>query len=359
MRHTLRTLAYSVMTLGVVSCASHDVYPPALPAARIAWDNAPLVAVTPPPPDLMPVVRPPPPEPPPGLRMAPLDWDLWRPAAVPCKGRKCPKASGLSPVEQATVGALVKPTRGNTAGGTSAIVTYPVRPGSANIYQVETAVASPTYLLLPAGERLAAPPAVNPDAWAVGLVQMGKDTTRQETVVIRPLLAPQEATTALLFQSGLILFCKLIATEKTGMLSVTWDVSPAVASLPIPELPVIQRPPKMNLERLFTGYTTTVQGKYPPPWLPSSVFDDGTRTFLRIPAENLQGTRAPAVFGITQAGTTALVQSHLYVSPDQKDAAVLVQGLWPALLMKDSAGLAVKIVRQTPPGPVQEVRHGH
>jgi hypothetical protein len=61
----------------------------------------------------------------------------------------------------------------------------------------------------------------------------------------------------------------------------------------------------------------------------------------------------PAVFGVTPQGQPALVQSHLYIVPGRPEqgAWLIVQGLWPALELKDSTSLAVRLVRQAPPRP--------
>ena len=157
--------------------------------------------------------------------------------------------------------------------------------------------------------------------------------------------------------TGLIIFCKLLAFEKGAMLSVTWDL-PQMAPASLSETPIAQRPPKIDVGRLHTGYAIKPQGKLTPPWVPVSVFDDGTRTYVKF-REALTYTRAPGVFGLTPQGTTTLVQSHMYVIPEQPErgAWLLVQGLWPALELKDSAGMVVTVVRQAPqPAPYQAVR---
>jgi type IV secretion system protein VirB9 len=364
MGFTIRTLALSVSLFSATTaCTLHQEYLPALPAQRAFWDNSPLVAVTPPPPELRPLVQA---SIPPGFVPSQSEWDLWRPQAKTqraCAGkgkaRRCTQVAAGT-VEEANSQATVRPTRRTTEGGQSAQVRYSYREGK--IYEIQTAPHSPTYLLLPPGERLAAPPAVNPDAWATGLVQMGRDQARQEAVVLRPVQAPQESTTALLFQSGLMLFCRLIATEKIAMVSVAWDLpAPPASTMQAPEMPIAQRPPKIDLGRLFTAYRIEPPGKITPPWMPVSIFDDGTRTYIKF-AEALTYTRAPGVFGVTPQGGTALVQSHMYVLPNQPErgAWLLVQGLWPALDLKDNTGLAVRIVRQAPQAvPVQEVKYAH
>jgi len=240
------------------------------------------------------------------------------------------------------------------------MVHYPYIAGT--IYPIRLAPDSPTHLVLPPGERLAAAPAMNtddktPNAWVLGIAQQGKDGTRQEVIALRPLQAGYRTTTALLFQSGLTIFCHLLATEGPAMVSVSWEMPPAPARSP--ELPSAQRPPQIDVGRLHTDYRLEPQGKLTPPWMPVAVFDDGTRTYVKF-REALTYTRAPGVFGLTPQGTTALVQSHMYVIPNhpEQGAWLLVQGLWPALTLKDSAGLVVKVVRQAPqPPPYQEVSH--
>jgi type IV secretion system protein VirB9 len=224
---------------------------------------------------------------------------------------------------------------------------YAYTPGT--VYTVPTSPSAPTYLVLPPGEQLAAPPTLDPDAWAVGVVQMGQEeATRQETVVLRPLQPGLRALTALLLQSGRIVFCKLVPSAKPGLMAVTWDVPQATPSQPF--TPVALRPPTIDMGRLHTQYRIEPQGKWTPPWTPVRVFDDGTRTYMHF-QEALTSTRAPGVFGLTPQRQRVLAQSHLYTVPEhpERGAWLIVHGLWPALELKDSAGLTVQIVRQAPP----------
>jgi type IV secretory pathway VirB9-like protein len=83
-----------------------------------------------------------------------------------------------------------------------------------------------------------------------------------------------------------------------------------------------------------------------PPWLPRTVFDDGRHTFVQLPP--LQGQRLPAVFAKAQTGATVLTQSRLYTQAAKPEAGawLIVQGLHPALELKDATGLRVTLVRQ-------------
>jgi hypothetical protein len=320
MPSTLRTLALSAWLVTLSSgCALHQSYDPALPAERTSWGSRPLASV--PPPDMSPV--------PSGA-----EWQAFQAAPLP----KLP--AGKRRNESGT--------HRETVTYTGAMRHYTYTPGT--VYAVPTSPSSPTYLVLPPGERLAAPPTLDPEAWTVGVVQMGQEATRQEAVVLRPLQPGPSAFTALFLQSGMMLFCKLVPIAKPGLMAVTWDLPQATPSLPV--TPVALRPPTIDVGRLHTQYRIEPQGKLTPPWVPVRVFDDGTRTYIHF-REALTYTRAPGVFGVTPQGQPALVQSHLYTVPGRPEqgAWLIVQGLWPALELKDSTSLAVRLVRQAPPRP--------
>ena len=134
------------------------------------------------------------------------------------------------------------------------------------------------------------------------------------------------------------------------MLSVVWEM-PEPLSAPVPELPLDQRPPKFNSDTQYSGYVVKLEGKggFLPPWMPKAVIDDGRNTLVQL-GSSLEGQRLPSVVGIQQNGKPAIVASRLYVHPERPQASawLYVAGLWPALRMKDSAGLTVNITRQVP-----------
>lgn len=347
MRYIVRsTLPICSLLLLLGGCASRTLYEPAMPAERVIWDNTPLVPITPPPPELV------------APQQAPVDtsvvpptkdWEslqeIQAPKHATRSGRKRIAAARPAP---STIDLQARPI------GT-AMLSYPWRMG--HIYTVMTAPQSPTYLLLPPGERLAASPAVNGDLWVIGMVQMGKGDLRQEAVIVRPVQAGQETTTALMLQSGVMIFIRLVSTEKTATVSVAWSL-PQPEAAPEPT-PVAHRAPKIDVGRLWTGYSIQPTGKLIPPWMPVAVFDDGTRTYVQF-REALTYTRAPGIVGLAPQGDTALVQSRMYTVPDQPErgAWLVIQGLWPALELKDSAQLMVRILRKAPQAqPLREIAH--
>lgn len=286
---------------------------PALPAPR-QMENSILVPITPPPE----VPRP-------------------RPAGVPADD----EWEGLEMIRSP----LPASTRPAAPGAKDVGVIKHFRFREGEVYTVPVSVQGPTYLLLPRGERLADKPVLNQELFEKVEVPMGEGVLRQEVVLIRALTPQSQGYTALMLQSGLMIFCRLVPAARPGVAAITWDL-PAEPP-PLPVLPIGSRPPRIDLSRVFTGYQVSVQGKHTPPWLPQQVFDDGSLTVLRF-AEPLTYTRAPAVFGLHPDGKPGLVQSHMYVTPGhpERGAWLLVQGLWPALDLDDGHGLKLRITRQ-------------
>ncbi len=345
-----RLLGLSLLTLLSLSgcLLDQDRYPPAVPVAR-PWDNStPFMLQPHTRADLFQSQTCPTPEPTvtrASVGPAPRDWDSWTTLKQVCTGkgkkRTCQYVSA-SAVETANAVALVKPSRQHalTQGG---LFRYKILPGVRQIFQVEVAMHSPSFLELPTGERLAIGMALDETAWAAAREYVGEGPNREEIIAIYAHSIPQEASTTLYFKSGLKIPLKLVATDTTNPMTVSWDIPRAPKGLP--EIPVAERPPKIDLARIHSGYTIASTGKYPPPWLPVEVFDDGARTFIRF-AEPLTHLRGPAVFGLNQKGKVELVQSHMFVRG--QDAMLVVQGIRPAYELQDSAAMKVTITRTAP-----------
>jgi hypothetical protein len=354
---TMTTVSLSLSLLA--GCTLHESYPPALPATTSArWENTPLVATTPPPPELAYVA--PAPRKPPGLVPTDSEWSLWEPApAVVCQGRgkarRC--APGTSPaVHQAQTQALIRPTRRSMGNGSSATITYDYQPGG--IYLVEVAPHTGTILMLPAGQRLRIPPVLSKELFVVGTDDSPEDETVNDLLALRARQAPQRAVNVpLVFRSGLILTVRLVTVEGDPMTLVQWNLPEA--PMQARELPIGDRPPKFDSGRIYAAYTMSVEGKdkLTPPWMPIAVADDGQNTVVKF-ARALDWTRSPVVVGMAQNGTPSITPSRYFTrqGAPEEGAVLFVYGLWPALVLKDSAGLTVKIVR-TPPAESHGGRH--
>jgi len=347
--HRLLTL---LATLVLVTACAGATQPPAIPEAPTVF--APPVE-TPPPPQVQPdplVAAPVTAEP--LLVPTSEEWQALRAAPKP-KG-KLERPEKL--IEEANTNSRLGPSRRGYWDATSSMQRYPYIPGK--VYEIYSAPSHPTTILLPPGERLAAPPIINGEEWEVGAAEMGTETTRQEAVVLRPLKAGLETTMPLLTQAGRAFFCRLRSFETTSMVAVTWEL-PTIRTL-TPETPLTGRPattrtaPAVDVSRLHTAYAIDkVSGN--PPWVPMAVYDDGSKTVIRF-KESLHYTNAPAVMVRHADGRPGVVDFTPYTVPDAPDkgAYYVVQGLWPQLELKGTDGQVVRITRKTgQPAPYQEV----
>ena len=353
MSNSLRMLTL-VASFSFTACATSSL-PPALPeeplvlgpgwttpAAQPVVEESPPVALT----TLVPVLSAPPPL-----------------QAVPPTPPPRSKPVRLEPpdriIRDANKDALVTPSRQGYFGA-RAEQRYIYQPGK--VYLVISSPNHPTTLILPPGERLAAPPVLNTctdqDAdtacWTVGTAEIGSETTRSEVVILRPGKAGLESTMPLLTQGGRAYYVRLRSQEGVGMVSVTWELStlqvlpPTQEAKPAASLqtegPRPLQAPQIALSRLHTTYTIAVVGKQRPPWVPTEAFDDGSKTYIRFGKGNLEYTAAPAVFGVHSDQTPAIVEFIPYTTPEG-GLTYIVPGLYPELRLKGTDGQEVKITR--------------
>jgi len=253
-------------------------------------------------------------------------------------------------IREANGEALVTPSRKGYFGA-SAVQRYLYQPGK--VYLIISSPSHPTTILLPLGERLAAAPIIDGEAWDVGAAEMGSEATRSEAVILRPVKAGLESTMPLLTQGGRAYFCRLRSQEATGMIAVTWEL-PTVQVITAPSEPqgqprslkpqgVSLAAPVIALDRLHTAYSIEVIGKQRPPWVPIQVFDDGTKSYICF-KESLGFTAAPAVFGVHADRSPAIVEFTPYTGA-RGDLTYIVQGLYPELRLRGTDTQEVKIVR--------------
>jgi type IV secretion system protein TrbG len=346
--------AVAIIGVGALLGACTKTLPPAVPDEQTLFEPpapnfsqaTPSTPLPEPPPAQVPV------SPDPVITPSPDEMRLLIPLTRPRKPAR--PVAPAAVITSANTRSRVAPTHTGYADGLSSIQRYPYLPGK--LYDIYSSPNHPTTILLPPGERLAAPPTLNPEAWDVGVAEMGEGAMRQEALIVRPLAAGQEATTPLLTQSGRAFFCRLRSFEQTSMVAVTWDIQrvsvpgldpvPERLSTPTPPAPVSQEP-RVDLSRLHTAYSIE-KTKGNPPWVPLAVYDDGSRTFIRF-KEALSYTTAPAVFGRYGDGTPGLVDFAPYSVPGhpEKGAFYIVNGLWSALEMQGEGGHIVTITRVT------------
>jgi len=377
-------LALSMSSLLFMSCAGTSL-PPALPEDRMqlmpttiwpADDTNHLTIDQSPPP---PVVQMP--------QREPVQFEI-PPPKEPVKLTKRGKRGRLlqeSPeriIEQANRDALVGPSK-QAYLKNSVIIRYPY--DQDKVYEVYTAPHSATIIRLPVGQRVASPIALkttgteeHPPEWAYGEFETGETKEEHQDVYsVRPLKSGLDVYVSFITLAGYSFHCRLRSFEKTSMREVTWAMPHAVPlsippqpttpqqpqshnAIPLTSLSVTYRqeasrqpqespqatlkPPSMNIERLHTAYTIAVVGKHTPPWVPTSVFDDGTKTIVTF-KESLVFTSAPALFGVHSDKSPAPLDFVPYTSENGKKLWYIVVGLYPELYLKGVEGLEVKITR--------------
>lgn len=346
-----RVLCLTILIL-LVGCATHEPLPAALPEERVVFEPPPDVADVVPlqeiaiPTSAVPLIQPTPAE-----------------LAVPKKPTSRATAPPEKVIREANRQSLVPPSTAGYRDNRSVYQRYPYVAGQ--MYEVYSAPNHPTTLVFPPGEYLAQTPDIdteNESAWVVSLAEMGEGLTYQQVVKIRPLRAGLEYTTSFVFQSGLILPCRLRSFATTSMVVVTWDMPRRplpLAGAPRPRAPGFQakrqaETPLIDPARMHTAYTITAT-KGSPPWVPLAVYDDGTKSIIRF-RESLHHTQAPAPFAIDSEGKINLVQFIPYSVPGEpeKGTYYILTGLYPRIELKVGESQVVTITRQTgEPKPYQ------
>jgi type IV secretory pathway VirB9-like protein len=282
-------------------------------------------------------------------------------------------------IRSANADATVGPRSGLTA---SAITRYEYNEDS--IYLVYVAPNAPTFLRLPPGHHLAVPIPANDKEWTISKVEMSlPGDMDQQGWLVSVDKAGLDTYASLISKEGFVAKCHLKSFEKTAMLEVVWNWKyptgpqgptptggrepegpPTVTQWPRhrPEErqsvmltamkpptqaqtpPVKLKPPSFNLERLHTGYKIEVVSKHTPPWVPTSVIDDGSKTVIRF-KENLGFTSAPDLFAIHTDGSPAPVEFVPYTSDNGETMMYLIPGLFPQLSLRGRNDLHVKITR--------------
>jgi type IV secretion system protein TrbG len=328
------------LVLALSACVHEDPLPPALPNEKVVFEPPP--GPVPEPPSLAETMP---------VSAAPVVTPTKEELAPPKKALKAERPEKV--VAGTTARTLIKPSTEGYRGGATAVQFYPYHPGK--IYEVYSSPNHPTSIIFPKGEWLAGPPDIDEHTWSVGKLEMGEGDRRQEIITVRPTVAGLDYTAHFYTQSGLTFFCRLRSFAKTSMTAVSWDVphrSPVQAPRQVgtgslfPKRPQ-QDPPLVDAARLHTGYTISV-AHGAPPWVPLSVYDDGTKTVITF-KENLSFTSAPAPFGMDQDGNIVLIQFQPYtVSGDaDKGTKYIVQGLHPVLELRGDGGAVVRITRQS------------
>jgi P-type conjugative transfer protein TrbG len=203
-----------------------------------------------------------------------------------------------------------KATEGPTpADYINAIMTYDYVPGT--LFQIYTAPEHLTDLQLQPGEHLVGKPATGDNIrWVLARGASSSGGNEQQHIYIKPTRPDLETTLALNTDRRSYIL-ELHSYDDTYMAGVAWrypqdDAAQLEATLEQQQaLRTNATPTAVTVDKLNFNYgVTTVSGR--PQWIPTQVFDDGHKTFIRFP-EAMLDREAPALFVVSSTGDTQLV----------------------------------------------------
>ena len=203
-----------------------------------------------------------------------------------------------------------KATEGPTdADYFNAIMTYDFAPGA--LYQIYTAPQHLTDVQLQPGEHLVGKPATGDTIrWVLARGASAAGNSEQQHIYIKPTRPDLETTLALNTDRRSYIL-ELHSYDDTYMAGVAWRYPQDEAAQLETNLEQQQTlianatPTAVTVEKLNFNYgIRTVNGR--PQWVPTQVFDDGHKTFIRFP-EAMLDREAPALFVVSSTGDTQLV----------------------------------------------------
>ncbi len=191
----------------------------------------------------------------------------------------------------------------------NAIVTYDYTPGT--LYQIYTAPQHLTDLQLQPGEHLVGKPATGDTIrWVLARGASSSGGGEQQHIYIKPTRPDLETTLALNTDRRSYIL-ELHSFDDTYMAGVAWrypqdEAAQLESNLQQEQLQLATNTPTaVSVEKLNFNYgVRTVHGR--PQWVPTQVFDDGHKTFIRFPGAMLD-REAPALFVVSSTGDTQLV----------------------------------------------------
>jgi type IV secretion system protein TrbG len=239
---------------------------------------------------------------------------------------RVPPATGRPAIAVANAEARAASSADRFVGGMQIFAYDPGR-----VYEVWTAPLRVTTLTLAPGETVTSKAAGDTVRWQIGEASSGAGPNQRTHVLLKPLERGLE-TNLVVTTSQRVYFLQLRSGAPDGFnAAVAWDlgavippdaaVSTGVAANPADPLVTPSGP-------LDAHYRIAPRGRAPR-WTPTSVFNDGTRTFITFAAD-LKVDEAPALFVIAPDGQTQMVnyrqQGGLFVVDRVFDRAELRLG---------------------------------
>lgn len=252
-----------------------------------------------------------------------------RAATVPSDARDAPAgATGRRAIAAANAMARAPSREDAFVGGVQVFTWSPGR-----VFEIWTAPLRVTTLTLAPGETLVAKAAGDTVRWQIGEAVSGEGAGQRTHVLLKPLERGLE-TNLVLTTNRRVYFIDLKSGAADAFnAAVAWDTASVLAeSVPVdavtPAAGSVTQSVVMPEGELDARYRIEPQGRRPR-WTPTSVFNDGRRTFITFDAD-LQVDEAPALFVIAPDGEAQMVNYRqvggLYVVDRVFDRAELRLG---------------------------------
>lgn len=315
----LLTLAAAGLTLsGCAMLRGPDR--PAMTLAQAPVSSPPAsVAVTPPPSPRV-VAMAPIPNPPEPTARSRLAARTATPQVAP------PPAIGRMAIATANAAARAPSRSDGFVGGVQVFAYDPGR-----VYEVWTAPLRVTVLTLGPDEAVVAKAAGDTVRWQIGETTSGAGAGQRTHVLLKPLQRGLETNLVLTTTQRVYLLQLKSGAPETFNPAVAWDVAAVAAPASMATAEVNARVADsvaVPSGPLDARYRIEAKGKRPR-WTPSSVFNDGTHTFITF-APDLQVDEAPALFVVAPDGESQMVnyrqQGGLFVVDRVFDRAELRLG---------------------------------
>ena len=245
------------------------------------------------------------------------------------KSKNAPRLVGEAAIDDANKKAVRQPNSGEYI---NSIMTFDYMAGA--LYQIYCAPLSITDVQFQPNEHIVAVGAGDTTRWQVSKTFSGVGANRQDHLLIKPV--DENLNNGLVVTTDQRTYHLMLhSTQKTYMASVTWrypdsdgimeNIGDAPTSSSVSDINSI------DVSKLDVGYQVKlIQGKQAPDWMPSMVFNDGNKTYIKFPA---QMQEAPTLFIGNNIQNDQLVnyrvQGDYYVVDRLFDQAQLRNGLDP------------------------------
>lgn len=172
------------------------------------------------------------------------------------------------------------------------------------VYEVWAAPLRVTTLTLGEGETLTAKAAGDTVRWQIAEARSGEGGNGRTHVLLKPLQRGLETNLVLTTDQRVYLIALRSGGPEGFNAAVAWDLPDAADEAATEAMAEAASAPPASVP-LNTAYRIEPRGRRPA-WTPTSVFDDGRRTFIVFPPDIATG-EAPALFVLAPGGDAQFV----------------------------------------------------